>query len=83
MAPFLVGDYVEFSGINAGGKVYAYEVVAANVQITTKGANGEPIYIRMEDAIIGVFDDTTGVAANNEFGDTRVCSLCSSRQCCR
>ncbi|GME28687.1 uncharacterized protein LTHEOB_9665 [Neofusicoccum parvum] len=71
MAPFLVGDYVEFSGINAGGKVYAYEVVAANVQITTKGANGEPIYIRMEDAIIGVFDDTTGVAANNEFGDTR------------
>ncbi|KAH7063635.1 hypothetical protein B0J12DRAFT_694536 [Macrophomina phaseolina] len=71
MAPFLPGDYVEFSGIFDGGVVYAYEVVAANVQITTSGSKGQPVYIRMEDAIIGVFDSTTGVAANNEFGDTR------------
>lgn len=70
MAPFLPGDYVEFSGIQSGSTVYAFEVVAANVQIRTDGTK-DPVYIRMEDAIIGVFDSTTGVAANNEFGDTR------------
>ncbi|KAB2581281.1 hypothetical protein BFW01_g10731 [Lasiodiplodia theobromae] len=71
MAPFIPGDYVEWSGITVGGIVYAYAIVASNVQITTDGSKGQPVYIRMEDAIIGVVDPTTGVAANNEFGDTR------------
>ncbi|OJD31219.1 uncharacterized protein BKCO1_5100056 [Diplodia corticola] len=71
MAPFIPGDYVQWSGITVGGTVYAYAIVAANVQITTDGSKGQPVYIRMEDAIIGVVDPTTGVAANNEFGDTR------------
>ena len=65
MAPFQVGDYLEFSGINVGGTIVCYAIVAPNVQITTSGA---PTYIRVEDAIIGVFDGS----ANAEFGDTRV-----------
>ncbi|KAG9835998.1 hypothetical protein KCU77_g11684, partial [Aureobasidium melanogenum] len=64
MAPFQVGDYLEYSGINVGGTIVCYSIVAPNVQITTSGA---PTYIRVEDAIIGIFDGTT----TSEFGDSR------------
>lgn len=65
MAPFQVGDYLEYSGINIGGTIVCYTIVAPNVQITTSGA---PTYIRVEDAIVGIFDGTT----TSEFGDSRV-----------
>ncbi|KAG9857354.1 hypothetical protein KCU98_g874, partial [Aureobasidium melanogenum] len=64
MAPFQVGDYLEYSGINIGGTIVCYSIVAPNVQITTSGA---PTYIRVEDAIVGIFDGTT----TSEFGDSR------------
>jgi hypothetical protein len=54
MTPFLVGDYITFSGINDGTQILAYFIVADSVQITTTGV---PTYIRVEDAIIGTFDN--------------------------
>jgi hypothetical protein len=53
MAPFMVGDYITFSGISDAGEIIAYSIVADSVQITTTGV---PTYIRVEDAIIGTFD---------------------------
>lgn len=53
MAPFMVGDYITFSGISDQGEIIAYSIVADSVQITTTGV---PTYIRVEDAIIGTFD---------------------------
>jgi hypothetical protein len=65
MAPFIVGDYIEYSGIRVGNEVIAYSIVAQGVQITT--STGQPTYVRMEDAVIGVYD----ADPNSEFGDTR------------
>jgi hypothetical protein len=65
MAPFQVGDYLEYSGINVGGMIVCYAIVAPNVQITTSGA---PTFIRVEDAIVGIYDGTAG----SEFGNSRV-----------
>jgi hypothetical protein len=65
MAPFQVGDYLEYSGINIGGMIVCYTIVAPNVQITTSGA---PTFIRVEDAIVGIYDGSAG----SEFGDSRV-----------
>ena len=42
MAPFIVGDFLEFSSVCKGGEVVCYSIVAINVEINT--------------AIIGVFD---------------------------
>lgn len=67
MAPFLPGDYIEFSGIQAGSEIIAYSIVAASVQITTTGV---PAYIRVEDAIIGTFDNQD--PANVAPADSRV-----------
>ncbi|KAI4801426.1 hypothetical protein E4T44_11560 [Aureobasidium sp. EXF-8845] len=64
MAPFQVGDYLEYSGINVGGMIVCYTIVAPNVQITTSGA---PTFIRVEDAIVGIYDGSAG----SEFGDSR------------
>ncbi|CRK19615.1 hypothetical protein BN1723_011942 [Verticillium longisporum] len=52
MAPIVPGDYLEYSGIQVDGEIVVYNMVVSNVQITTTGV---PTYIRMEDAIIGVF----------------------------
>jgi hypothetical protein len=65
MAPFQVGDYLEYSGINVGGMIVCYTINAPNVQITTSGA---PTFIRVEDAIVGIYDGS----ANSEFGNSRV-----------
>ncbi|KAK8075059.1 hypothetical protein PG997_009722 [Apiospora hydei] len=65
MAPFVVGDWIEYSGYrNSAGQIVCYSIVASNIQITT---GVSPTYIRMEDANIGVF--TTD--ANAEAGQTR------------
>jgi hypothetical protein len=73
MAPFQVGDYLEYSGINVGGTIVCYTIVAPNVQITTSGA---PTFIRVEDAIVGIYDG----GATSEFGDSRVSSCDSLRR---
>jgi hypothetical protein len=73
MAPFQVGDYLEYSGINVGGTIVCYTIVAPNVQITTSGA---PTFIRVEDAIVGIYDG----GATSEFGDSRVSSRDSLRR---
>jgi hypothetical protein len=70
MAPFMVGDYITFSGVSDGGEILAYSVVAESVQITTTGV---PTYIRVEDAIIGTFD--TQSPAEVAPADSRVCDL--------
>jgi hypothetical protein len=70
MAPFQKGDYIVFSGVRVGDEVLCYSIVAESVQVLTPV--GGPAYIRMEDALIGVIDDTP--PANTEFADTRVSS---------
>ncbi|ORY03223.1 hypothetical protein BCR34DRAFT_492561 [Clohesyomyces aquaticus] len=74
MAPFLVGDYIEYSGIKNGGEIWAYAITAINVQITTTASDTVPNYIRLEDAIIGVFDNN----ANVELADSRFIGYLSS-----
>ncbi|KAK0702992.1 hypothetical protein B0T26DRAFT_744154 [Lasiosphaeria miniovina] len=65
MAPFLVGDYIEYHGFRAStGNMVVFEIVAWNVQITTTGS---PTYIRIEEALIGVFDSDPNV----EVAETR------------
>jgi hypothetical protein len=67
MAPLLPGDYIEFEGIKVGNEIIAYGMVAPSVQILTP--NG-PTYVRVEEAIIGIFDtQSNGVV---EFADSRV-----------
>lgn len=69
MAPFKAGDFIEYSGlIDTDGSILAWAITALNVQITTSASNDVPNYIRMEDALIGVFDS----AANVEMADIRV-----------
>jgi hypothetical protein len=65
MAPFQVGDYIEYSGILVGGQIICYAITATSVQILTPPSG--PVYIRMEDANIGVFDPSFA----SEFGDTK------------
>jgi hypothetical protein len=73
MAPLLPGDYIEFEGIKVGGEIIAYGMVAPSVQILTP--NG-PTYLRVEEAIIGVFDtQNNGVV---EFADSRVIGYSST-----
>ncbi|KAK8061378.1 hypothetical protein PG994_007744 [Apiospora phragmitis] len=65
MAPFVVGDWIEYSGYrNSAGQIVCHSIVASNIQITT---GGSPTYIRMEDANIGIFT-TDG---NAEAGQTK------------
>lgn len=55
MAPLVPGDWIEYSGFKRGSIYYAFGIVATNVQITTDPSRGDPVYIRVEDANIGVF----------------------------
>jgi hypothetical protein len=64
MAPLVPGDFVEYSFIQSGGEHIVYSLVATNIQLTTSGI---PSYIRMEDALIGVFS----ADGNQEVGQTR------------
>ncbi len=66
MAPFVVGDFIQYSGFrNGAGEIVCYSIVATNIQITTKGT---PAYIRVEEAQIGI----SGNTAVSAVGDTRV-----------
>jgi hypothetical protein len=68
MAPLVKGDFLEYSGFRApDGRIVCWEVVATNIQLKTTGA---VTYIRMEDAIIGVFTNDP----NAEQGQSRVSS---------
>ncbi|KAB5522136.1 hypothetical protein GE09DRAFT_501728 [Coniochaeta sp. 2T2.1] len=71
MAPLTSGDYVEYSAFVAGnGEHIVYNLVATNIQLTTSGV---PTYIRMEDAIIGVWtsnQNTQEVAQTRFIGMT-------------
>lgn len=71
MVPFAVGDEIEFSGIKRGSEYICYSIVVVNLEITTNAAFNDPVYIRVEEALIGVFDAST----NTEFADIRVCLL--------
>lgn len=65
-SPFLVGDFITYSGVKtSSGEIAAYEIVAMNLEITTTGA---PSYIRVEEAQIGVFSSDTEA----EIQETRV-----------
>jgi hypothetical protein len=66
MAPLVPGDYVEYSGFVGNGEHIVYELVATNIQLTTSGI---PTYIRVEDAIIGVY---TSDQNDRETAQTRV-----------
>lgn len=68
MVPFRVGDFIEYAGLPKNGVIMTYEITAINVQATTTASASVPNYIRVEDAIVGVFDD----APNVEVADLRV-----------
>lgn len=66
MAPLKVGDWVEYSGIKVGNEIIVYELTA-NVGVFTK-AGSAPGFLRVEDAIIGIIDNSATV----EFARCRV-----------
>ncbi|KAF2736055.1 hypothetical protein EJ04DRAFT_177078 [Polyplosphaeria fusca] len=74
MAPLMAGDFIEYSGIKIDGEILAYAITATSVQITTSASSDVPNYIRMEDAIIGIFDSN----ANVELADARFIGYLSS-----
>jgi hypothetical protein len=70
MAPFVVGDFIEYSGYQSGDEVVCFEITATNIQIVTGAttSNGRPAYIHMEDLNIGVFSSDP----NAEVGQSKV-----------
>jgi hypothetical protein len=68
MVPFLVGDYITYAALPKNGELLVYEASATNVQVTTSASNSVPNYIFIEDAIIGVTDNSPNV----EVADSRV-----------
>lgn len=77
MAPFLVGDYIEYSGIQSDGDTIVWAITTINVQIRTVAGQNVPNFIRIEDALIGVWDP----AANLEVADQRVRNFLNTRIC--
>ncbi|GAB7345483.1 hypothetical protein MBLNU457_3808t2 [Dothideomycetes sp. NU457] len=68
MAPFLPGDFVTWAGVkNGANEVACYSITAETLQQLTSADAGDPVYVRVEDALIGV---NSGFA-NAEFGQTR------------
>ncbi|KAJ4415046.1 hypothetical protein N0V82_007562 [Gnomoniopsis sp. IMI 355080] len=64
-APFLVGDFISYSGIKtSNGEIAAYQVIVENLEITTTGT---PSYIWVEEALIGVYTSN----GNAEIQETR------------
>jgi len=65
----LVGDFIEYSGLKTGsGEILAWVITAINVQITTTASSTVPNYIRVEEGLVGIFDQSNGV----EVADMRV-----------
>ncbi|KAF2705901.1 hypothetical protein K504DRAFT_484242 [Pleomassaria siparia CBS 279.74] len=75
MVPFREGDFIEYSGIHlSGSEILAHVITAINVQVTTVASSTVPNYIRVEKALIGVWDN----AANVEIADQRFIGFLSS-----
>lgn len=76
MVPFVVGDYLNYAGVqNAAGEIVCYEIIAMNVQVTT---TGNPSYIRVEEAQVGVYSNNSDA----EIQETRVsCIVWGQNQC--
>jgi hypothetical protein len=74
MAPFLPGDFVSFSGIRKNNEVICYSIVAMNIHIVTLN---NLVYIRMEEALIGV----ANTASNNaELAESRIIGFTSNNR---
>ncbi|KAH6691437.1 hypothetical protein F5X68DRAFT_274043 [Plectosphaerella plurivora] len=66
MAPFMPGDFLEYSGFkNSAGEIVCYSIVATNIQIAA--GTGNPSFIRVEDVNIGVYS----ADPNAEVAETR------------
>ncbi|CAI6341184.1 unnamed protein product [Periconia digitata] len=74
MVPFAVGDFIEYTGVKIGNSIAAFEVSAVNVQATTSASDTVPQYIRVEDALVGVFSNDP----NTESADFRFIGYLSS-----
>ncbi|KAI4954319.1 hypothetical protein J4E91_002031 [Alternaria rosae] len=75
MVPFKVGDFIEYSGLRVGGnEILASSIVCISLHITTQASESVPNYIRVEDFLIGVPDNSPNV----EFADIRVIGFLSS-----
>ncbi|KAF2742049.1 hypothetical protein M011DRAFT_413349 [Sporormia fimetaria CBS 119925] len=75
MSPFRAGDFIQYSGLKgSNGDILAWEITAVNVQITTTASDTVPNYIKLEDALIGVFD----TANNIETADIRFIGMVTS-----
>jgi len=66
MAPFVPGDFVEYSGYtNGAGEIVCFEIAALNVQISTGGTFS---FLRVEDAIVGAYSaDPNAESAETRF----------------
>jgi hypothetical protein len=53
MVPFKIGDHLTFSGRKVGTEIICFEIVVENLQVRTRPT--QSTFIRVEDAIIGVF----------------------------
>ncbi|KXJ86525.1 hypothetical protein Micbo1qcDRAFT_219067, partial [Microdochium bolleyi] len=73
MAPFLVGDFVTFSGIKRGNEFICFSIVAMNVQILTLGT---VVYVRMEEALLGI----ANVNPNAELAESRIIGFTSNNR---
>ena len=67
MVPIIVGDYIEYSGVQFQGETICYSMVV-NIGISTPGT--QPGFVRVEDALIGIADTNVDV----EAARFRVCS---------
>lgn len=70
MAPFAVGDFIDYSGIVVSDEVICFSIVTNLLIISSN-----PGYIRMEDALVGIIDND----ANAEFSQSKVVPLCCVR----
>ncbi|KAJ1322940.1 hypothetical protein MN608_11794 [Microdochium nivale] len=73
MAPFLVGDFVTFSGIKRGNEVVCFSIVANNVQILTLQ---NLVYVRMELGLLGI----ANFNPNAELGESRFLGFTSNNR---
>lgn len=75
MAPFLAGDFIQYNGMKKGNEIIVFGIVATNVQILTNPARGDPVFLRMEDAIVGIFsaDTNNRESAGDRVSRTRPC----------
>lgn len=66
MAPFIPGDYVTWAGVTNGAEILVYTLTAENVQQKTSGDSGDPVYVRVEDVSLIVYN--SNLDANDPVG---------------